>query len=55
VVEVNFGHSMRSWFFNVGFDKIPKVYEALKTFIDYCYKPENQLVFKLENGSFKKI
>lgn len=50
---------MRSWFFDIEPEKIPIIYQSLKVFTEYCYKPENQLILKLENGkkkvkSFKK-
>jgi hypothetical protein len=54
VVEVVFVHSLRTWFFDVEPEKVPKIYEAIKVFLDYCYKPENLLKTKLETGNFRK-
>ena len=53
VEEVIFVHSLRTWFFDVDAEKVPKVYEAIKVFMEYCYKPENHLQLKLETGNFR--
>jgi alpha-ketoglutarate-dependent taurine dioxygenase len=51
---VVFSQTIRTWFFDVEPEKVLKVYEAIKVFLDYCYKPENLLKTKLETGNFRK-
>ncbi|KAH7727654.1 CBN-GBH-1 protein [Aphelenchoides avenae] len=50
IEKIQFGNAMRSWFFDTGVTGVQAVYDALKCFTYYCYRPENQLVFRLENG-----
>lgn len=50
VIKVQFGNSMRSWFFDCDPQKVQTIYDALKCFTTLCYRPENQLIFRLNNG-----
>uniref|UniRef100_A0AC34RBP5 Gamma-butyrobetaine dioxygenase n=1 Tax=Panagrolaimus sp. JU765 TaxID=591449 RepID=A0AC34RBP5_9BILA len=50
VNKIQFGNAMRSWFYDTKPEQIQEVYRALKLFTEFCYDPENQLIFQLEDG-----
>jgi hypothetical protein len=50
---IPFNSRQFSWFIDIDDPMlIQQIYDALKTFTQYCYAPENKLIFPLETGQF---
>lgn len=47
---VFFNNAVRSWYYEAPPKDIPKIYDALKVFDEYCYQERNLLEYKMEKG-----
>ena len=48
---IYYNNQLRSWYLEMAAEQVPKVYEALKTFNDYCYQSRNLFEIKLKSGT----
>jgi gamma-butyrobetaine dioxygenase len=47
---IYFNNQIRSWFFHAPVEQYNNIYDALKTFNDYCYQPRNMFQIQLKPG-----
>jgi gamma-butyrobetaine dioxygenase len=48
--NITWSNHLRSWFYDIEPEDVPRLYEAFKTFHEYCHRAENIVEQKLNSG-----